>query len=66
MNTHGHFDHAAGLRVAVADGATIVTQRKNIPFLQDVLNRPRTLRPDALTRARPSRFSSCRSTISWR
>jgi glyoxylase-like metal-dependent hydrolase (beta-lactamase superfamily II) len=50
VNTHAHFDHAAGLRVAVADGATIVTQRKNIPFLQDVLNRPRTLRPDALTR----------------
>ena len=57
VNTHGHFDHAAGLRVAVADGATIVTQRKNIPFLQDVLNRPRTLRPDALTRApKPIQF----------
>ena len=50
VNTHAHFDHAAGLRVAVADGATVVTQRKNIPFLKDVLNRPRTLRPDVLTR----------------
>ena len=50
VNTHAHFDHAAGLRTAVADGATIVTQRKNIPFLQDVLNRPRTLRPDVLAR----------------
>jgi len=50
VNTHAHFDHAAGLRVAVADGATIVTQRKNIPFLRDVLNRPRTLRPDVLAR----------------
>lgn len=50
VNTHAHFDHAAGLRVAVADGAAIVTQRKNIPFLQDVLKRPRTLRPDVLTR----------------
>jgi glyoxylase-like metal-dependent hydrolase (beta-lactamase superfamily II) len=50
VNTHAHFDHAAGLRLAVADGATIVTQRRNIAFLQDVLNRPRTLRPDALAR----------------
>jgi glyoxylase-like metal-dependent hydrolase (beta-lactamase superfamily II) len=50
VNTHAHFDHAAGLRVAAAEGATIVTHRSNIPFLRDVLNRPRTLRPDALTR----------------
>lgn len=57
VNTHAHFDHAAGLRVAVADGATIVTQRGNVRFLQDVLNRPRTLRPDALAREpRPIRF----------
>jgi glyoxylase-like metal-dependent hydrolase (beta-lactamase superfamily II) len=50
VNTHAHFDHAAGLRVAVADGATIVTHKSNVPFLRDVLNRPRTLRPDALAR----------------
>jgi glyoxylase-like metal-dependent hydrolase (beta-lactamase superfamily II) len=57
VNTHAHFDHAAGLRVAVAEGATIVTQRKNVPFLKDVLNRPRTLRPDALARdPKPIRF----------
>ncbi len=35
---------------AAAEGATIVTHRSNVPFLRDVLNRPRTLRPDALTR----------------
>jgi glyoxylase-like metal-dependent hydrolase (beta-lactamase superfamily II) len=51
VNTHAHFDHAAGLRAAVADGATIVTYKGNIPFLRDALNRPRTLRPDALSRA---------------
>jgi glyoxylase-like metal-dependent hydrolase (beta-lactamase superfamily II) len=50
VNTHAHFDHAAGLRTAVAEGATIVTHRSNIPFLRDALNRPRTLRPDALSR----------------
>jgi glyoxylase-like metal-dependent hydrolase (beta-lactamase superfamily II) len=51
VNTHAHFDHAAGLRVAAAEGATIVTQESNVPFLRDVLNRPRTLRPDVLARA---------------
>ncbi|MEP7246302.1 MAG: MBL fold metallo-hydrolase, partial [Gammaproteobacteria bacterium] len=51
VNTHAHFDHSAGLRAAVAEGATIVTHRSNVPFLRDVLNRPRTLRPDALSRA---------------
>ncbi len=35
----------------VADGATIITRRSNVPFLQDALNRPRTLRPDTLSRA---------------
>ncbi|HEU4624319.1 MAG TPA: MBL fold metallo-hydrolase [Steroidobacteraceae bacterium] len=51
VNTHAHFDHAAGLRAAVAEGATIVTHRSNVPFLRDALNRPRTLRPDALSSA---------------
>jgi glyoxylase-like metal-dependent hydrolase (beta-lactamase superfamily II) len=51
VNTHAHFDHAAGLRAAVADGATIVTHKSNVAFLRDALNRPRTLRPDALSRA---------------
>lgn len=51
VNTHAHFDHAAGLRIAAAEGATIVTHESNVPFLRDVLNRPRTLRPDPLSRA---------------
>lgn len=51
VNTHTHFDHTAGLRSAVADGATIITHRSNVAFLRDVLNRPRTLRPDVLSRA---------------
>jgi glyoxylase-like metal-dependent hydrolase (beta-lactamase superfamily II) len=51
VNTHAHFDHAAGLRTAAAEGATIITHKSNFRFLQDVLNRPRTLRPDAFARA---------------
>jgi len=50
VNTHAHFDHAAGLRTAVAEGATIVTHKSNVGFLREVLEKPRTLRPDALAR----------------
>ena len=32
VNTHAHFDHAAGLRTAVAEGATIVTHKSNVRF----------------------------------
>ena len=57
INTHAHFDHTAGLRTFAAEGATIVTQAGNIPFFKDVLNRPRTLRPDTLARSpRPLQF----------
>jgi len=57
VNTHAHFDHTAGLRVFAAEGATIVTQEGNVRFFKDVLNRPRTLRPDILSRSpRPLEF----------
>lgn len=51
VNTHAHFDHVAGLRAFVAEGATIVTQEGNVAFLKDVLARPRTLHPDVLSRS---------------
>jgi glyoxylase-like metal-dependent hydrolase (beta-lactamase superfamily II) len=51
VNTHAHFDHTAGLRTFAAEGATIVTQKGNVGFFKDVLNRPRTLRPDVLSRS---------------
>ena len=51
VNSHQHFDHIGGIRTYLHIGATIVTQRKNIAFLnRDVLNyRPRTLLPDMVT-----------------
>jgi glyoxylase-like metal-dependent hydrolase (beta-lactamase superfamily II) len=65
INTHTHFDHTAGLRAFVAEGATIVTQAGNIPFLKDALNRPRTLRPDRLSRSpRPIEFLPVKETFS--
>jgi len=49
VNSHQHFDHSGGLRSAVAEGATIVTQAANAPYLEQVLAQPNTLRTDPLT-----------------
>jgi glyoxylase-like metal-dependent hydrolase (beta-lactamase superfamily II) len=50
MNTHPHSDHTGGLPVLVAEGATIVTQANNAPFLEKALNTPRTLLNDTLAK----------------
>jgi hypothetical protein len=55
--SHHHFDHSGGLRVAVAEGLTIVTHRDNDAFFKDLLARPHTIVPDALQRnPRPATF----------
>ncbi len=48
--SHHHFDHSGGLRVAVAEGLTIVTYRGNEAFFTDLLARKHTLVPDELER----------------
>ncbi len=50
MNTHPHSDHTGGLPVLVAEGATIITQRNNVAFLDKALNTPRTLLDDPLAK----------------
>src|SRR5262245_48269355 len=50
MNTHPHSDHTGGLPVLVAEGATIVTQKNNVKFLETALNTPRTLLTDTLAK----------------
>jgi glyoxylase-like metal-dependent hydrolase (beta-lactamase superfamily II) len=35
--THHHGDHAGGLRAFVADGATIVTTSRNVPFVKSLV-----------------------------
>ncbi len=50
MNTHPHSDHTGGLPVLVAEGATIITQKNNVPFLDKALNTPRTLLDDPLAK----------------
>ncbi len=49
-NSHPHSDHTGGLPVLVAEGATIVTQKNNVPFLEKALNTPRTLLNDTLAK----------------
>ena len=55
--SHHHFDHSGGLRVAVAEGLTIVTHRANEAFFKDLLARPHTMVPDALQmKPTPAKF----------
>jgi hypothetical protein len=55
--SHHHFDHSGGLRVAVAEGLTIVTYRGNIGFFEDLVARKHTVGPDALAqRPQPLRI----------
>jgi len=51
VNTHNHFDHLGGVRGAVAEGATIITDDRNRNFYQEVVlaPQPRTLAPDRLS-----------------
>ena len=51
INSHAHFDHSGGVRAAVADGATIVTQALNVPYFERVLAQPNSVRPDRLAQA---------------
>jgi glyoxylase-like metal-dependent hydrolase (beta-lactamase superfamily II) len=48
--SHHHFDHSAGLREAVSEGLTIITQRGNVEFLKDLAARKHTIAPDDLAR----------------
>ena len=55
--SHHHFDHSGGLRAAVAEGLTIVTQRGNEALFRELVSRPAKLAPDALaSKPRPIRI----------
>lgn len=60
INTHHHWDHAGGLRTALAANVPIVTHARNVSFVRSIGTARKTVRPDTLSRSgRPSR-----STIS--
>lgn len=55
VNTHHHWDHSGGVRAALAAGLPVVTHSRNAAFVRSIATAPKTVRPDALTRARAAR-----------
>ena len=52
VNTHHHFDHAAGVRTYAAEGATIVTHEINRPYFERAAANSWTLAPDLLAKSK--------------
>jgi len=50
VTTHHHFDHTAGLRAAIAEGMTVITQAGNKEWVENMARRPHTLLPDSLSK----------------
>jgi glyoxylase-like metal-dependent hydrolase (beta-lactamase superfamily II) len=48
--SHHHFDHTGGLRTAIAEGLTIVTQTGNAAWFEELARRRVEAFPDALSR----------------
>jgi glyoxylase-like metal-dependent hydrolase (beta-lactamase superfamily II) len=51
INTHHHFDHAGGIRAAMAEGLTIITHAGNAAFFRDLARRRFQIVEDTLARA---------------
>jgi glyoxylase-like metal-dependent hydrolase (beta-lactamase superfamily II) len=51
VNTHNHFDHLGGVRTYVAEGATVITDARNVNFYNRVVlaPQPRSLQNDRLS-----------------
>ena len=55
--SHNHFDHAAGLRQAVAEGLTVISRRANESVFRETTSRPAPNYPDDLSmRPQPMKF----------
>lgn len=50
VNSHHHFDHAGGIRAAMAEGLTIIAQSQNKPYFERIAAMPHTLNPDRLAK----------------
>lgn len=50
VTTHHHFDHTAGLRAAIAEGMTVITQSGNRAWVEAMARRPHTLQADVLSK----------------
>ena len=51
INSHPHFDHAGGLRTAVADGAAVVTPAAAVPYFERAFATPNRIAPDRLAQS---------------
>ncbi len=51
VNSHHHFDHSGGLRTAVAEGATVITQAQNKPYFERAFAHPNKISPDRLAKS---------------
>ena len=51
VNSHHHFDHSGGVRAAVAEGLTVITHQGNAAFIEEIVKRPHTRVPDALSKS---------------
>ena len=51
VNSHNHFDHLGGVRAAMAEGYTIVTQSSNKLYYEKIAAMPHTVAPDRLSKA---------------
>ena len=52
INTHHHFDHAAGIRTYAAEGITIVTHEINRPYYERAAVNTWNLSPDRLAKSK--------------
>jgi glyoxylase-like metal-dependent hydrolase (beta-lactamase superfamily II) len=50
VTTHHHFDHTAGMRAAIAEGMTVITQAGNREWVERMARRPHTIQPDTLAK----------------
>ena len=60
VNSHFHFDHAGGLRTAVAEGATIITHPRSRAYFEKAVANPNRVSPDLLAKSGKRRRSSAR------
>lgn len=51
INTHHHFDHAGGIRAAIAEGLTVVTHVRNASFFESLAKRRHFVVEDALAKS---------------
>jgi glyoxylase-like metal-dependent hydrolase (beta-lactamase superfamily II) len=51
INSHAHFDHSGGVRSAVAEGATIVTQAGNKAYFERALAVQNRINPDRMAKS---------------